>query len=211
MKESKEKRVEPREVNPEVKKIELLIPASFSEEKRKEQLRLGKMIFEFFEEKPVLKNNSISEKKGQGRPRKTKSEMARNITICLSKEHIELLDCLSLFDKKAKGRGTRIKSILEGFLKYRKREKEQVKVVQDALAQVGKHLIAFSDQYKRAEKFNENEMTISALEKAISNFKIIFSLLKVEPKDLRNLLTKEETDQFEFCLNWISNRSGGNQ
>jgi hypothetical protein len=207
LKESKEKRIEPKieakafQVQPNSASVMV------SEEKRKEQLRLGKMIFEFFEEKP-----SVSEEppkiRSKGRPKKLKTEKAKNITVCLSKKHIELLDGLSLSQKNVRGRGTKVKSILEDWMKYKKREKEQVKILQDGLAQVAKHLETFSNQYKRAEKYQENERTISDLEKAISNFKIIFSMLKIEVKDLRKLLTNQEITHFEFCLNWISNRSG---
>jgi hypothetical protein len=207
LKESKEKRIEPKMESQGLIERPQVAPTLVSEDKRKEQIRIGKMIFDFFEVKPS-EVEELAKSRSKGRPRKVKSEKARNITLCLSKQHIELLDGLSLSEKNVKGRGTKVKSIIEDWMKYKKREREQVKILQDGLAQVAKHLESFSNQYKRAEKFQENEKTLSDLEKAISNFKIIFSMLKIDVKDLRTLLTKQEVAHFEFCLNWISNRSG---
>ncbi len=177
-------------------------------EKRKEQLRLGKVIFEFFEKAPAPVGESAEIKRGKGRPSKSKEEKAKNITICLSKEHIELLDKASFQEKNTKGRGRKIRFIMDSFLKYQKREKEQIRSVQESLRLVANNIDTFSRNYKRAEKFSENERVMADLEKSISNLRIILGLLKIEVVDLKKNLSDKEWSTYQFALSWISNRAG---
>jgi hypothetical protein len=179
-----------------------------SDEKRKEQLRLGKVIFEFFEKTPAPVGESAEIKRGKGRPTKSKEEKAKNITICLSKEHIELLDKVSFQEKNTKGRGRKIRFIMDSFLKYQKREKEQIRSVQESLRLVANNIDTFSRNYKRAEKFSENERVMADLEKSISNLRIILGLLKIEVVDLKKNLSDKEWSTYQFALSWISNRAG---
>jgi hypothetical protein len=179
-----------------------------SEEKRKEQLRLGKVIFEFFDQTPVPSVETTDLKRGKGRPVKAKEEKAKNITICLSKEHIDLLDKASFQEKNTKGRGRKVRFIMDSFLKYQKREKEQVRAVQESLRLVASHIDTFSRNYKRAEKFSENERVMGDLEKSISNLRIILGLLKIEGTDLKKNLSEKEWSTYQFALSWISNRTG---
>ena len=179
-----------------------------SDEKRKEQLRVGKVIFEFFEKTPAPQPEPVLFKRGKGRPVKAQEEKARNITICLSQEHIELLDQANFQEKNTKGRGRKVRFIMDSFLKYQKREKEQIRSVQESLRLVANNIDTFSRNYKRAEKFSENERVMADLEKSISNMRIILGLLKIEAMDLKKNLTEKEWSTYQFALSWISNRAG---
>jgi hypothetical protein len=178
-----------------------------SEEKRKEQLRIGKIIFDFFEQKqPEVEEDTPVRKKG--RPAKESSLKAKNITICLSKDHIDLLDKLNPKERKAKGRGRKVRFLIDSYIKYQNREKEQVRAIQEALRVVSSHIDTFSRNFKRAEKFTENEKSLTDMEKAISNLRIVQSLLKIESSDLKKYLNEKELSTFEFALNWLSNKAG---
>ena len=96
-----------------------------TDEKRKEQLRLGKVIFEFFEQKPnPVEENPVGPRK-RGRPTKAKADHAKNISICLSKNHLDLLDKIEFKTKNVKGRGSKVRYLMDSYIKHQKREKEQ--------------------------------------------------------------------------------------
>ncbi len=84
-----------------------------TDEKRKEQLRLGKVIFEFFEEVPAPGRDEAFIKRAKGRPVKARDEKAKNISICLSKDHLELLDKIDIRVKKVKGRGSKVRFLMD--------------------------------------------------------------------------------------------------
>ena len=179
-----------------------------NDEKRKEQIRLGKVIVEFFEQVPTPQLEEIDAKRGKGRPSKPESQKAKNITICLSKNHIELLDKASFGEKNTKGRGRKVRYLIDSYGKHQKREKEQIRSIQESLRLVALGLETFSKNYKRAEKFMENEKSIVDLEKAISNLRIILSLLKIDSSDLKKTLTDKEWSTYQFSMNWLSNKAG---
>jgi hypothetical protein len=84
-----------------------------TEEKRKEQLRLGKVIFEFFEDVPAPGWDEAFIKRAKGRPVKARDEKAKNISIYLSKDHLELLDKIDIRVKKVKGRGSKVRFLMD--------------------------------------------------------------------------------------------------
>ena len=213
LKESKEKRVgsvletERPKVNI-APSIRSEIPES--DEKRKEQLKLGKVIFDFFEQKPISapQAEDPSVLRGKGRPTKAQVDKAKNITICLSKDHLDLLDKLKLNEKTAKGRGSKVRFLMDSFVKHQKREKEQLRSVQESLRIVSLNIETFSRNYKRAEKFIENEKSISDLEKSVSNLRIILGLLKIDSADLKKALSEKEWSTYQFSISWLSNKAG---
>jgi hypothetical protein len=46
------------------------------------------------------------------------------------------------------------------------------------------------------------------LEKAISNLRIVTTLLKIESSDLKNHLSQKEWSTYQFSLSWMSNKAG---
>jgi hypothetical protein len=212
LKDSKDKRATST-ISQDRAKVPVTPSANFdvpeTDEKRKEQLKLGRVMFEFFEQKPPAP--SIDETfpvKGKGRPTKAQAEKAKNITICLSVKHIDLLDNVNFSEKNTKGRGRKVRFLMDSYLKHQKREKEQLRSVQESLRLVANNIDTFSKNYKRAEKFSENERTMTDLEKAISNLRIILSLLKIETSDLKKNLSEKEWSTYQFALSWISNKAG---
>jgi hypothetical protein len=73
-----------------------------------------------------------------------------------------------------------------------------VRAVQESLRIVAQHIDTFSRNYKRAEKFQENEKSMMDLEKAISNLRIVTTLLKIESSDLKNHLSQKEWSTYQF-------------
>ena len=179
-----------------------------NDEKRKEQLRLGKVIFEFFEQKASRAEEVTFPQRKKGRPTKAKAEHAKNVTICLSKDHLDLLDKIDIKAKKIKGRGSKVRFLMDSYIKHQRREKEQVRSVQESLRLVAQHIDTFSRNYKRAEKFSENERSMADLEKSISNLRIITTLLKIDSSDLKTHLSEKEWSTYQFALSWISNKAG---
>ena len=210
LKDSKEKRALGT-LNQERPKVNVVASAQTevpeSDEKRKEQLKLGRVIFDFFEQKPSV-GNEPEVTRTKGRPSKPKSDKAKNITICLSKDHIDLLDKAAFNEKNTKGRGRKVRFLIDSFQKYQKREKEQMRSVQESLRIVALNIETFSRNYKRAEKFSDNEGTILDLEKSISNLRIILGLLKIDSTDLKKAFTDKEWSTYQFSLSWITNRAG---
>ena len=210
LKDSKEKRALGT-LNQERPKVNVVASAQTevpeSDEKRKEQLKLGRVIFDFFEQKPSV-GNEPEVARTKGRPSKPKSDKAKNITICLSKDHIDLLDKAAFNEKNTKGRGRKVRFLIDSFQKYQKREKEQMRSVQESLRIVALNIETFSRNYKRAEKFSDNEGTILDLEKSISNLRIILGLLKIDSTDLKKAFTDKEWSTYQFSLSWITNRAG---
>jgi hypothetical protein len=210
LKDSKEKRALGT-LNQERPKVTVAASAHVevpeSDEKRKEQLKLGRVIFDFFEQKPSV-GNGPEVTRTKGRPSKPKADKAKNITICLSKEHIDLLDKAAFNEKNTKGRGRKVRFLIDSFQKYQKREKEQMRSVQESLRIVALNIETFSRNYKRAEKFSDNEGTIVDLEKSISNLRIILGLLKIDSSDLKKAFTDKEWSTYQFSLSWITNRAG---
>ena len=210
LKDSKEKRALGT-LNQERPKVNVVASAQTevpeSDEKRKEQLKLGRVIFDFFEQKPSV-GNEPEVTRTKGRPSKPKSDKAKNITICLSKDHIELLDKAAFNEKNTKGRGRKVRFLIDSFQKHQKREKEQLRSVQESLRIVALNIETFSRNYKRAEKFSDNEGTIVDLEKSISNLRIILGLLKIDSTDLKKAFTDKEWSTYQFSLSWITNRAG---
>jgi hypothetical protein len=211
LKDSKEKRAssnltQERAIIPNPNLMAEKIPET--DEKRKEQLRLGKVIFEFFEKVPAPAREETFTKRAKGRPAKAMEDKAKNISICLSKNHLELLDKIDIRAKKVKGRGSKVRFLMDSYIKHLKREKEQVRAVQESLRVVSLHIDTFSRNYKRAEKFQENEKSMMDLEKAISNLRIVITLLKIESSDLKTHLSEKEWSTYQFSLSWISNKAG---
>lgn len=211
LKDSKEKRATSTltEERPKVS-MAPVAPAAIPEtdDKRKEQLRLGKVIFEFFEQRPAPAQESEFPVRGRGRPTKAKAEQAKNVTICLSKDHLDLLDKIDIKAKKVKGRGSKVRFLMDSYIKHQKREKDQIRSVQESLRLVAQHIDTFSRNYKRAEKFTENERSMVDLEKSISNLRIITTLLKIDSADLKGHLSEKEWSTYQFSLSWLSNKAG---
>ena len=71
LKDSKEKRAL-GSLNQDRPKVNLAtstrVEVPETEDKRKEQLKLGKVIFEFFEQKPAPEDDELWPKRGKGRP-----------------------------------------------------------------------------------------------------------------------------------------------
>jgi hypothetical protein len=174
-------------------------------EKRKRQIDLGHMIFGYFKEEGLPEKKRTEERVGPGRPRKDKSEQVRVIAIKVRPEYVEFLKGLSF----GRGMGTRIRIIIDDWNRFKKREKEQVGVIRKAISELDISLKKYAKDYTRAENQNKNEATISELNSACKNIKILINVLKFELGDLKVLLSQEEYRNIEFAYNWAKNYDGG--
>jgi hypothetical protein len=180
------------------------VPASrlVDVEKRKEQLRIGKLVLEFSKEMPGPAPKSIEAPK-RGRPRVAKKDRAKNITISLSKEKIDLLDNL---EGLGKGRGSRVGKLMLYYIKHQKRQKDQAQSIKESLRIVEKHFRTFARNFKLAEKFGENEKSLESLDKSIDILKTVIGLLQFETVELKEFLTTEEFSTYQYALNYSSKR-----
>ena len=172
------------------------------QEKRKEQLRIAKLIIEFNKEEPQDQEVK-TEKRQKGRPPVPKELQSRNVTLSLSRDEIDLLD--NLANLKG-GRGNRVVSLMNYYIKIENRQKEQVKSIKETLRIVDSYFDTLSRNGFRAEKFRENEESIKGLDGAIERFKIVLNLLKIDSSDLKKLLLPKEFKTYEFALSYSYNK-----
>ena len=174
-------------------------------ERRKEQLRIGKFFFEFHKEEVPGPDSPELEVRGRGRPKKDQDQKAKNITISLSRSEREQLDGLNGLGK---GRGSRVAHLMNYYAKHEQRKKDQARAIKEALRVVGTHIDSYARNYKRAEKFDENEQTLEELDRATNSLRIVLNLLKFDDADLKACLTPQEYSHYQFALNFASNRKG---
>lgn len=176
------------------------------DDKRKEQIRLGKLFFEFNREDPPTQNQSNTDHplRKRGRPKKPIEEHAKNYTISLSKEEVEQLDGL----KTGRGRGSKVVGLMNYYVKHERRQKDQARAIKETLRVIGVNIDKYARNYKRADRFTENEQTLEDLDRSIQNLRIVLNLLKFDTAELKAHLTPQEFSHYEFALNFASNRKG---
>jgi uncharacterized UPF0160 family protein len=145
---------------------------SVEEEKKKRllQIQIGKRVLSFLEQgrRDFVHSDTDTQKKrlGPGRPQKKKEDKVQALSIKLAPSYVEYLSKVKFAAKKTKGAGGKIRHIIDSFLKYQKREKEQLSVLKNALMRVKDSLEKYSKIYARKEKREESEKVKEEMEKA---------------------------------------------
>jgi hypothetical protein len=169
-------------------------------ERRKRQIDLGHMILGYFKEEESKPKKTVEERVGPGRPKKEKADKVRVISLKIRPEYVEFLKSLSF----GRGIGSRIRIIIDDWNRYKKREREQVGVLKKTLIEMDGAIKRYAQNYDRAENLERNEATISELNGACKNIKILVSVLKFEIGDLKGLLSKEEFRNLEFAYSYLA-------
>lgn len=144
--------------------------------------------------------------KGPGRPKVEKNKKARNFTLCLAPQFVEFIDKMVVKDPKVKGRGRKIRFIIERFIEHEKRSLAQMKVLKESLRQVQELLQSFGPLVKKGEKLNLSVREKEKISKAVEQVHLLLKILNYSPKNLHKMLPREEWAVLSFCLDWKNNR-----
>lgn len=145
-------------------------------------------------------------KKSAGRPRVDKKLRAKNLTLCLAPQFVDFLDRMTVKDSKVKGRGRKVRFIIERFIEHEKRTLQHIKILTNALSKVQTHLSTYKLRVKKGEKLqlsSKEKMSISSL---VSEVHVLLKLLCYSPKTLQKILPKEEWSILCFCLDWKASK-----
>ncbi len=145
-------------------------------------------------------------KKAPGRPKVVESLKAKNFTLCLAPQYLQFLDKMVVRDSKVKGRGRKIRFIIERFIEHEKRSLMQLKVLKGALSQVQAHLNTFGARIKKGEKLDLGPKEKAMISQKVDDVHALLRILSYSPKALQKMLPREEWAILTFCLDWKSNR-----
>lgn len=144
--------------------------------------------------------------KQAGRPKLEENLKARNFTLCLAPKYLNFLDKMTVPDPKIKGRGRKIRFIIDQFLEMSRRQKSQLLILRESLIGVEKLLQGFSGQVKKGQKLNLSPKEKLEVTKVVNQVRLLLKLLSYSPKDLNRLLPRHEWALVAFCLNWSQNQ-----
>jgi hypothetical protein len=162
-----------------------------------------KILEKFLKPEPVVKKKQI---RAPGRPKVADEKKARNFTLCLAPQFVDFLDRMTVKDPKVKGRGRKIRFIIERFIEHEKRSIQQLKVLKEALTEVQKVLRDFSSKLTKGEKLNLTPKEKAILTTAVDQVHLLLRILGYTPKVLQRILPREDWALVAFCLDWKNNR-----
>lgn len=145
-------------------------------------------------------------KKEAGRPKLEEHLKSRNFTLCLAPKYLSFLDKMTVPDPKVKGRGRKVRFIVDQFIEMSRRQKSQLLILRESLVNVEKVLQSFSGQVKKGQKLNLSSKEMLEVTKAVNQVRLLLKLLSYTPKDLHRLLPRQEWALVSFCLNWTQNQ-----
>lgn len=170
---------------------------------KKEEIQSEKgveLIEKFLQPKPSAVTKI--KKKAPGRPRVKDENKARNFTLCLAPKYLQFLDAMEVRDPKIKGRGRKIRFIIDQFIDLHKRQKNQLLILKEALIQVERTLKELSANVKAGEKLELSNLEKKRVTEVVKQVRILLNVLCYTPKDLHRLLPKGQWAIVSFCLNW---------
>ena len=140
--------------------------------------------------------------KKPGRPVVEDHLKAKNFTLCLAPKYLTFLDQMKMRDQKIKGRGRKIRFIIDQFVEMHRRQKLQVQVISQSLKGVEEILKGFSGQVKKGEKLSLSAKEKAQITLATHQVKLLMNVLKYTPKELQKMLPKSDWSILSFCLDW---------
>jgi hypothetical protein len=146
--------------------------------------------------------------KKAGRPSVPKKLKSKNFTLCLAPQYLDFLDKMVVRDSKIKGRGRKIRFIIERFIEHEKRSLSQVKVLKEALIQVQQVLQSFGSRVKKNEKLELTAKEKTSISKSVDHVYLLMRILNYSPKTLQKLLPREYWEILSFCMDWKNNNRG---
>ncbi len=135
-------------------------------------------------------------KRGPGRPKKMDNEKVQVVSLKMPPKIIRFLDELILPHPKAKGRGGKIRYMMVQFVKMKKREIAQLRVLVAQLKVFDRQL----SQLNPASRRDSREM--KPLLEIISSLRALVDLYKIEMKDYKLMLKDEDYRLLELSLSF---------
>lgn len=184
----------------------------FDKEMRKEQILLGRNIFEFQRAILAKKDETVLDlTKKRGRPPKDVPG-SLNFSVCLTKMEVETLDGIKTDSKKKRpGRGTKVNYLLNYYIENEKLQKQQMSIVKELINNVSKLCKEFVKHFDRSEKFEELEKIRKDMLGKINNLQVVLGILKFDNQILKKHLNQDQFNEYMFALNIASNRKIGNE
>ena len=133
-----------------------------------------------------------------GRPKVASEKKARNFTLCLAPQFVDFIDKMKVRDPKVKGRGRKVRFIIERFIEHERRSLTHMRVMHEALAGVQETI-----RYVGKDLSIKDKQKISG---AVNQVHTVMKILGYQPKTLRKMLSAEDWTLLAFCLDWKSNR-----
>lgn len=137
-----------------------------------------------------------------GRPSIEEKKKARNFTVCMAQGYIQFLDSFKPPIKKIQGRGRKLRFIIDEFIRMSKRQRSQLKFLQESLENLDTVLKSFSGSVKKGEKLTLTSKEKSMIDTHVSRVNLLAKILCFTPKELQKILPVHHWSLYSFCLNW---------
>ena len=133
-----------------------------------------------------------------GRPKVAWEKKAKNLTLCLAPQFVDFIDKMKVRDPKVKGRGRKVRFIIERFVEHEKRSLIHMRVLRETLQNVQEVIQTLGKELSVKDK-----QKITAV---VNQVHTVMKILGYPPKTLRKMLSPEDWSLLAFCLDWKSNR-----
>ena len=137
-----------------------------------------------------------------GRPAVEHKLKARNFTVCMATNYIKFLDSFKPPIKKIQGRGRKLRFIIDEFIRMSKRQREQLKYLQEALQGLSTVLSSFSGAVKKGEMLCLTPKEKQLISTHVNRVKLLTQLLCFSPTELKKILPSDDWNLYSFCLHW---------
>lgn len=137
-----------------------------------------------------------------GRPVVEPKKKARNFTVCMAQSYIQFIDNFKPPIKKIQGRGRKLRFIIDEFIRMSKRQKGQLKFLQEALVNLDVVLKSFSGSVKKGEKLTLTPKEKQLIDTHVNRVKLLAKILCFTPKELQKILPVDHWNLYSFCINW---------
>ena len=129
-----------------------------------------------------------------GRPKKADEDKVQVISLKLPPKIISFLDDLILPHPKAKGRGGKIRYMMVHFVKMKKREIAQLKVLVSQLRSFDEHLSQMSARDRKDPR------KMKSVHELINSLRALVDIYKIEMKDYKRMLKPQEFRLLELAM-----------
>lgn len=133
-----------------------------------------------------------------GRPKVAREKKARNFTLCLAPQFVDFIDKMKVRDPKVKGRGRKVRFIIERFVEHEKRSLVHMRVLREALGNVQATIETVGKELSLKDK-----QKITAV---VNQVHTVMKILGYQPKTLKKMVSSADWALISFCLDWKSNR-----
>lgn len=143
-------------------------------------------------------------KKKVGRPEVAEKLKARNFTVCMAVSYINFLDSFKPPIPKIQGRGRKLRFIIDEFIRMSKRQRGQLKFLQEALRSLQGVLESFSEHVRKGEKLALSPREKQLISTHVNQVKLLAQILCFTPQELKKILPRDDWNLYSFCLHWNS-------